>query len=261
MRDRIAKALDDVVTAYRRRKLWMALAAEDITDQHRRTRLGPVWLLLNYVAFVVILVLVFHRGGGSEHYAAYVAIGLLVWTYITEVINAGIIVFVRDEAFVRGTPLPLTVYVMRMTAQSIIRAGFPLIGCLGILAFSGLSWTPAALWAIPGILLLVAMAPPVIMIAGVIGAYLPDSQFIVNTLLRFGLFLTPIIWVSSGDVFRETMAAWNPFTHAIEMVRSPVLYGEVPGMTYALFVLAVVLSWMLAILLLASVRKQLVHVL
>ena len=50
--------------------------------------------------------------------------------------------FAREESFIKGTTLPLTVYVMRLAMQSVIRAGYALVGCLAILLLSGTPLTP-----------------------------------------------------------------------------------------------------------------------
>jgi len=58
-------------------------------------------------------------------------IGLLVWFYIMETIVQSTSLFTREESFIKGTTLPLTVYVMRLTMESIIRAGYAAIGSKG----------------------------------------------------------------------------------------------------------------------------------
>ena len=63
----IKDALRDIGDAVRRRRVWMALASEDIGDAHRRTLLGPLWLLLNYLAFVGVIVLIIRSGLQVRH--------------------------------------------------------------------------------------------------------------------------------------------------------------------------------------------------
>lgn len=81
----VSNALADMRAGLRMRRVWVALASEDIGDQHRRTTLGPLWLLLSYLAFAGTFI--FHRGDTDSSYAVYVATGLLVWFYIMETIT------------------------------------------------------------------------------------------------------------------------------------------------------------------------------
>ena len=56
MRALIANAFADIGMGLRRWRVWVALASEDIGDQHKRTTLGPLWLLINYLLFVATFV-------------------------------------------------------------------------------------------------------------------------------------------------------------------------------------------------------------
>src|SRR5690606_6468836 len=106
----LANALDDMAVGYARRRVWITLATEDIGDQHRRTTLGPLWLLVNYFAFAGTFVFVFNPNPSAE-FAIYVATGLLVWIYLSDTITQSVTLFEREESFIKGTNLPLSAYV------------------------------------------------------------------------------------------------------------------------------------------------------
>ena len=176
-------ALADIRAGLGMWPVWMALAREDIGDQHRRTLLGPLWLLINYLAFAGTFIFVFRRGGGIPNYEAYVAVGLLVWFYMMETLTQSVSLFVREEGFIKGTRLPLSVYVMRLFMQCLLRAGYALAGCLAILFVSGFAVTWAWGWSVLGLCLILLTAPAAIILLAFLGAYFPDSQFIVSNLM------------------------------------------------------------------------------
>lgn len=259
----LANALSDIRAGFRMKRVWLALASEDIGDQHRRTALGPFWLLLNYLAFAGTFIFIFQHGSGIPDYEAYVATGLFVWFYIMETISQSVSLFVREESFIKGTTLPLSVYVMRLAMQSLIRAAYALVGCLAILMVSGVTVTPAWAWSGAGVVLVVATAPAVIIVFAFVGAYAPDSQFIISNLMRIGMFLTPIFWAHTegGSQVRQAFYFWNPFTHFLEIVRLPILSGELPGNSFLLCGAISLAVWVLALLLLGSYRKRVVFLL
>lgn len=256
-------ALADIGRALRMRRVWLALASEDISDQHRRTALGPLWLLINYLAFAGTFIFVFERGASTmQGYAAYVAVGLLIWFYMAEIIGQSVLLFVREEGFIKGTTLPLSVYVMRLAMQSVIRIGYAMLGCLAILLLSGTAPSPAWLWSLPALLLILAATPAVITVFAFLGAYVPDSQFVVANLMRVGMFLTPVFWTYSGDGgVRAIFYHWNPFTYFLEIVRGPILTGAFPGFAFMLCAAIVAGFWALALVLLGRLRSRLVFVL
>lgn len=254
--------LADIAQAVRLRAVWLALATEDITDQHRRTTLGPIWVLLNYLAFAGTFLVVFGRGGGIQGYASYVAIGLFVWLYISEIIGLSVMLFVKEESFIKGTTLPLSAYVMQLTTQSAIRALYTLVGCVGIVLLSGTAFSSSWLWSGLGIILILAVTPAAAMVIAMAGVFFPDLQFIVSNVIRLGLFLTPIFWVkAAGNGIRSAVYDWNPFTYFLEIVRVPIYSGEVPLKAFAVCMAITVVLWILAVLLLGFNRNKIAFLL
>jgi ABC-type polysaccharide/polyol phosphate export permease len=263
MRRIIDDALTDIGAALKRRDVWMALAVEEVSDQHRRTVLGPFWLLINYLAFAGTFIFVFNRGGdGSSEYPAYVATGLLVWFYMMETISQSATLFIREESFIKGTTLPLSVYVMRLAMQAAIRAGYALIGCIAILMIIGVDLSPGFIWSGLAVLLILATTPAVIILFAFLGAYIPDSQFIVANAMRVLMFLTPVFWVYGGEGgVRGAFYHWNPFTYFLQIVRVPILSGQFPVGSFFLCVAISLALWAVALVLLGRYRKQLVFAL
>lgn len=252
----------DIGAAWQKRSVWLTLAGEDITDQHRRTTLGPLWLLINYLAFTGTFVLLFGHTASGSNFAAYVAIGLFVWQHISEVINLSVTLFVREESYIKGTKLPLSTYVFQMTTQSTIRSGYALIGCIGILLLTGQPITPAWLWSLVGLAILVLTTPAAVIVFAMAGAYFPDLQFVVSNVIRMGIFLTPIFWMrDQGMGLRAALFDWNPFTYFLEVVRAPIISGSVSLMALAITLCLAALLWILALLLLGAGRRQIVFVL
>ena len=253
-------AIDDIRRAMRLHRVWVALAHEDIGDQHRRTTLGPLWLLVNYVAFVGTFVFVFQPAGkDATGYAAYVSIGLLVWFYLMEVMSLSVSLFQREESFIEGTTLPLFVYVMRLALQSVIRAGYAIAGCIAILVLSGTPITSLWLWSLAGLLLILLATPALITVFAFLGAFFPDSQFIVGNLLRVGMFFTPVFWVYNGQGGIQKYAYhWNPFSYFLEIVRLPIMSGELPAHAFTVTIIVSLATWVIALLLLGRYRKQIV---
>jgi len=257
-----ANAFDDLKHGLSRWRVWVALASEDINDQHKRTTLGPLWLLLNYLAFASTFILIFRRGAGLPNYETYVALGLFVWLYTSEILTQSVSLFTREENFIKGTTLPLTVYILRLTTQSIIRAGYMLAGCLLILFLVGAPLTIGWLWALFGLSLILLITPAAIAVFAMAGAFFPDLQFIVQNLMRLGMFLTPIFWTAGeSNGARRVLVDWNPFSYFLEIVRAPIVSGTLP--THAIFLCAAIglAMWLAALLLIGRFRKQVIFVL
>lgn len=262
MASNIEKAFSDFGAAIRMRRIWIALAREDISDQHRRTALGPLWLLVNYLAFAGTFIFIFHSDGNNVTYIPHVATGLFIWFYIMETASNGVSLFYREESLIKGTTLPLTVYVLRLTMQLVLRSSYAFAGCLAILFLAGTPVSTGWAWSLLGLSIILAVTPAAITVFAFLGALFPDSQYIVNNLMRIGMFLTPVFWTYEGTGgIQHAFYFWNPFTYFLEIVRIPVLTGELPLLSLLGCAGIAVIVWILAILLLARYRKKIIFVL
>jgi ABC-type polysaccharide/polyol phosphate export permease len=263
MRQPMQSAFSDIGAGLRLRRVWVALASEDIGDQFRRTMLGPIWMLINYFAFLAIFVFLFDRGGGIANFPAYAGGGLLVWFFLMDTVVSSVTLFTREQSFIKGTTLPLSVYVMRLLMQNLIRSAYALAGFAVVLAWTGLvpQWQWA--WALVGIAVVIATAPAAIILFAFLGAYFPDSQYIVSNAMRIGMFVTPVFWAptEAGGRGIRIFYEWNPFTHFLEIVREPILTGAAPVHSLAICLAIAIPLWLVALWLLGRYRSQVVFVL
>jgi lipopolysaccharide transport system permease protein len=252
----LANAWADMAAGYARRSVWIALATEDIGDQHRRTTLGPLWLLVNYFAFAATFIFVF-APVPSAQFAIYVATGLLVWNYMNDSISQAVTLFEREQSFIKGTNLPLSVYVMRVTLQNIIRGAYAVFGCGVILVLAQVEVTPAWLWSGLGLLIILVCSPAVVALFGFLGVFFPDSQFVVTNLMRVAMFATPLFWTHEGEGgVRGALYYWNPFTYFLDMVRQPIVDGTVSWNAFGVSIAFTLVIWALAVLLLGIYRRK-----
>jgi len=256
----IRKGCADIRAGLGKRKVWLALAKEDVGDSHKRTRLGRVSLLLNYLLFVGTLLFVF--GNNDPRYIIYLACGLLVWNFVSETITLSVALFFNEEAFIKGTVLPLSVYIMRHTMRVTIRAAYALIGAVAIVLYAtGGTLSVGWLYAIPAMAWIVLTAPAVATILGLLGVLMPDMNFFVQNIMRLAFFLTPVFWYPTGGRWRDLLYAWNPFTHYVDIFRQPIMTDTIPLHSWAVCLAATTLMWIVAVALLGFYRKKIVFLL
>jgi len=110
-----------------------------------------------------------------------------------------------------------------------------------------------------GLLLLILATPAFVVVFAFLGAFFPDSEFIVGNLMRVGMFFTPVFWVYSGqEGVQEYAYHWNPFTYFLEGVREPITAGIFPGHSLAVTGYFCLGLWAIALLLLGLYRKRIV---
>jgi lipopolysaccharide transport system permease protein len=224
--DVIRSAFTDIAATVERRKVWIALATENIFDQHRRTKLGPFWLLINYFAFALTFIFVFNPAPHGSHHAAYVAVGLLVWTFLRTLSHRQPLYSnaktgsSRDPATdlcLRHAPCAAEPYSNRLCVARLCRNP-PSRRCD---AEYGLAMGSVRRW------LCYRHFPCIGDAGGLRGRFFSDSRYVISNFVRVAMFVTPVFWSDGGDnALRNALYQWNPFTHFLAIVRKPLVDGE-----------------------------------
>ena len=88
---------------------------------------------------------------------------------------------------------------------------------------------------LPAILLFAICTYACLIIFGVVGAYSRDFTFLMQSIVRFLFFTSPIIWYGDAG-FRKVVSDYNPISYYLEVFRAP-LSGHPPPTTAWLIVI------------------------
>lgn len=246
--------LDHLRESIRRPEFWMYSSWLDIITRYRRTRLGLLWIVIPTAVFIAAIGNVYARvmGHDPEFYLPYLATGYVVFRFLVQCLSESSSIMRSHKAFIMDGRTCLTDYVLRSVAKSFFH-----FACSLLVVVAALAWSPlTSAW---NVLTLVLTLPVVIANSiwlsscmSMIGARYADSGEMVTTAMRFGLLLTPILWV--GDRFPPQTFGWwavhlNPAYHLITLVRNPVLGEPVPASSIGFVAVMTVLGWTAAVLL------------
>lgn len=227
-------AIQDVLLGLRRADLAGTLGWQDIKQRYRRSKLGPFWLTISMGVMIGAMGLVFGGIFNSpmHDFLPFLAIGIVLWTFISSVITEGCTAFISSDAVIKQLPLPLFLHVMRLIWRNVVILGHNVV-IIPILFFVFLKPIGiVSLLAIPGFILSTVTLTWVALLAGILCTRYRDLTQIVASVLQIVFYLTPILWMPSmlaerhGYVYMDV----NPFYHLIEVIRSPLL-GSAPTMT------------------------------
>ena len=173
-------------------------------------------------------------------YVPYLALGLIVWTYIASLIVDASTVFIAYGALIIQAKAPLSTHVFRVVCRNLIILAHNVWIYVAVAVIFGIWPGFTALLAIPAVLLISINGVLVSLFLGVLCVRFRDIPQIITNLVQLLFFLTPILWkpdqLPQGRAFVEA----NPFYHFVSLVRLPLL-GEAPTL----------LSWMIVLVLTA----------
>ncbi len=237
------------------RYFWMALVRNDLRTRYRGSIIGIGWSLLRPIAMTAVMCVVFSQlfGQSIRTYAPMLLTGLTFWAFITAVVNQGCQTFFHGESYIRQHPAPLAIYPLR----TVLGAGFHFLLGFGVAtAFvwcvNGFGNLPAMISLVPTFMLLFVIGWSLAVCMGVANVMFQDTEHLIEVVLQIVFYLTPIMYPAellAGKLGKAHMA-WlmnlNPFAVLVELIRQPLLKGEVPSLTLACLGAAVGLVSVLA---------------
>ncbi len=235
------RALAAFAAGLRRWRLAATLARLDIRNRYRGSVLGPFWMTASMAVMIVGIGLLYSTlfKMTLREYLPWLAVSLLVWTTINQIVADACTAFSSSEGVIRQVPLPYTVHVLRFVFRNAIMAAhsLPLILVVFVVCAMMPGTTPVmpgpeALLALAGLALLAVNAFAVGLFLGMVCARFRDIPQIVTNLMQLVFFLSPVLWKPSLLGEMHVYLPLNPFFSLMETVRAPLVEGGAPGIVW-----------------------------
>src|SRR5690348_16539797 len=105
----------DLTETLRRSSLALNLAFQDIIGRYRGSILGPWWITIMTASLVLGMGInysaLFHQP--VEELLPYVAIGLVIWNFLSAIISESGEAFVAASGMIKQSALPLPLFIVR----------------------------------------------------------------------------------------------------------------------------------------------------
>lgn len=212
-------------------RLCWTLAWLDIRLRYRGSMLGPFWLTLSTAVMVgslgVVYAFLFHMD--LRVYLPFLALSLVLWGYMNQVVVEGCLTYTLGEAMIRSVRMPYSLYGARIVVRNLLVLAHNVV--VIVVAFAALQVWPGveALLALPGLALWLVDSLAVCVLLGALCARFRDIPPIVGSIMQMAFFISAVIWKPEQLGRHEWLMAFNPFFALLEVVRAPLL-GAVPSL-------------------------------
>lgn len=260
----IKEAALDVFNALTKNLALIALLGwHDLRQRYRRSALGPFWLTISMGVMIGTIGIVFGQIFNSpmQDYLPFLASGIILWAYISTVLNEGCVAFIASDAVIKQLNLPFFVHISRMIWRNflIFSHNIVILPLVFVTVSKPLSFV--ALLSIPGLLLLtINLAWMAFMLAVLCTRYRDLSQ-IVTSILQVLFYLTPIMWMPQLVPARANLFLLdaNPMHHLLDIVRAPIL-GSYPSMlSWTVAIGLAVIGWIFALIFFGLYKKRIAY--
>ena len=130
-----------------------------------------------------------------------------------------------------------------------------LVMCIALL-WKPTPWTPAALFAIPGLFAYFVTSVWLSALLAPLCVRYHDLLHAVQTSMRLMFFITPILWMPGQSGVLAELARVNPMTHYLAVIREPLLYNHWPATSWRVVLLVNAAGIVLGAITYASTRRK-----
>jgi ABC-2 type transport system permease protein len=188
--------------------------------------LGYAWSLLKPLFLFAIMYVVFGvlvKLGSIEHYAAYLLLGIVLWTFFAEATNQGMSSIIGRGDLLRKINFPKYIIVLSTTISALINLTLNLIIVAVLMVINGVEFTATA----PLLFLFVAeiyvFALGLALFLSALNVKYRDTGHIWEIIMQAAFYATPIIYPLAIVVEKSELAAkvllMNPVAQAIQDAR------------------------------------------
>jgi len=250
----------DLYKSFKARGFWLYSAWVEVLLGYRSTLLGPLWSVIGTAFFVFVIGALFKTmmGAKGDLYIAHLSVGYVLWQYLSKTIVQSTKFFQSNSSGILDGIATYTDVALKESLKNLITL---MHNCLIVfIAFIYIGVLPpfTSLILVFTVPLVLAVVFSVSMTLAILGARYPDLVEMVSAVMRLMFFITPILWVpgegSRGLLFNAILY-FNPFYYLIEVIRGPLVYGNLPYFEIAVVSAALLFGWLVASLLYARTKS------
>lgn len=199
----------------------------DFKLRYQNSVLGYLWSLLRPLLLSTILYIVFVKflrvSGDVRHYASYLLLGIMSWTFFSEITSGCVGAVVAKGDLIRKISIPRYLTVLSASVSAVINFGLNFVVLAGIMIINGVEINVKLLPLVP--LLLVELYVLSLGIAFFLSAAFVkyrDISFIWEVVMQMMFYLVPIIYPLSYVLDKYATGKYlllNPVAQIIQDLR------------------------------------------
>lgn len=224
----------DLLELMRYRDLLYTLAWRDIKVRYKQSVLGFLWALFMPLLIVAAGMLVrfgYSRLSGQAVGwvdTAEVAVRAVPWAFFVSSLRAATLSLMSNTPLVTKIYFPKSVLPIAATFSQFVDLGVAYLALAVVLGIAGIGAGAVLLWVPPLLALLACLVIGLGLLLSALALFFRDVKFIVEILLTFGIFFTPVFY----DV--EMFGSWgtylmlNPLAPVLEALEAVIIRGQTP---------------------------------
>ena len=210
-------------------RLPAVMAMSEIKIRYARTSLGPWWQTINMIVLSLVLSFVFTKvfNMPGEEYIPFLITGLIFWNFLQGILNESSICLVNSRNLILNTTNPIWIYPFKLVFRVLIQFFHHALLIPIVVYYFKIDFNLISIVSLlTGILVSIFIMLQIASILSILGSRFHDMEQVITNIVQVSFYATPIIWMPSLISGREFYLEYNPFYHVINIIRIPVIDGD-----------------------------------
>ncbi|HWS23253.1 MAG TPA: ABC transporter permease [Anaerolineales bacterium] len=224
--------IEEILSIFRYPDLIRQLVYRDLVARYKRSFLGVLWTMLNPLASMVILTIVFSRVFEMRGvYPAYILTNLLGWNFFAQTTQFSLNTILYGYELSKKIYMPRTAMILATAITGMINMLFALVPLVIIYLATGTPISTSALLLPFSLIFLAAFTLGVSLLVSTLAVLFPDIGEFFPVLLMGYMYLTPVIYPASliTDVAGGWLLWLNPMYYLLNFLQLILFQGTFPG--------------------------------
>lgn len=251
-------AIQDFKKGALQHRVWMHLGWVEVKQRYRRSVIGPWWISLSMLIFILMMGLVFSRlfNQKLDEYIPFFTAGFLFWTFISSSIIEASEIFKANSGFIKQIKLPFTLYIYKHIARQIICLMHNSVVYVLVCIFFKINPGLIGLLGIPGFILVSLNLYWICFMIAMICARFRDMVPMISSCIQIAFFVTPISWMPKLLDQNSSILKLNPLVYLLDIVRTPLLGGIPSAKSWLVGIEMAIGGFIICFIIFSTVRSR-----
>lgn len=228
--------------------LLLMLAWREIAIKYKQSVMGFFWAIFMpclIVAAGVVIRAVMARLSGTTlemEQIAGIMVKSLPWAMVVGAIRFSTSSLTANSNLVTRANCPRIVFPLASTLSALFDFAIALLPLAVLLAVVGVKVTPQILWVVPLLVILALLVAALGVVLATANLFYRDVKYIVEVLLTFAIFFTPVFYDSAMLGEWGFWVQLNPISPLLEGLHAAVVLGRMPDLPWVAYSTVVTLA-------------------
>ena len=262
-KDNLVKAWHDLINSFVHWRIFGIMGINDIRKRYARSRVGQFWLTISLAIniFTMGVVWSYLFKMPVAQYLPFLAVGTILWTYISTCIIEGTNLYIISSSYLRELNIPKITYLNSLIVRNIIVLGHNILVLIPIYFFFSIPISFInIIFSVIGLITASIFLFPVIIFISLVSLRFRDLPNIIASIMQIAFYVTPIMW--NVNLMPERFQPYiilNPFAVFLSICRDPLFSIDTPISYWIAAIIYIILAWLIGFLLFSKFRTRIIY--